>query len=1190
MLKPGFLRYAILFLLTSCTGKQTLFSKISASETGINFENKISESDSLNIFTFEYIYNGGGVGVGDFNNDGLQDLFFAGNMVSSKLYLNKGNFKFSDITEASGTGTKSWCTGVAMVDINEDGKLDIYVSTAFPSKDKIAANLLFINKGNDKQGVPRFEESGAKVGLNDYSYCSQSAFFDYDKDGDLDVYLCINTDKEADRNQLRVQRTDGSGLSQDKLYRNDGVKAGSFLPHFTDVSKQAGIQTEGWGLGLIVKDFNNDNWPDIYVANDYQSNDHLYINNKNGTFTNKISSYFAHQCHNAMGVDMADCNNDGLEDLCVVDMLPDENLRHKSMFGTIQNDKYAEALQRGYQPQFVRNMLQLNSGSVPDSAHAATFCDIGYMAGIAATDWSWTPLWADFDMDGWKDLLITNGYVKDITDLDFATYANENRMFGTSESNKKKLEEKAKELGEVKKSNFLFHNNRDLSFTDKAKEWGLSDVSFSNGAAYVDLDNDGDLDIVMNNLNDKAFVYRNNSAVKDSGKSSTGYSRLQIKLKGDKGNPFGIGAKISIWHKGTMQYAEQCLQRGYLSSVDDRLFFGLGKIEKIDSLKIAWQSGKVQILKNVRVNQWLLVQEKDAFFPVAPFFDTKSVLKPFKNAGNSLPQNYIHEENDYLDFNYQYTVPHKYSIQGPSLAVADVNGDALEDFYVSGSSRHSGYFFIQRKDGSFNQKALTKDVDNKLQEETGVLFFDADNDGDNDLYCVGGGNEFADPKAYSDIFYLNDGKGNFRSAAPLLPPTTGSGSCVVGADFDKDGDIDLFIGGRNIPHQYPRAGISYLLRNDFNPTTGQTKFTDATSQYCPAIRKCGMVTAALWTDYDNDGFLDLMITGEFMSLEIYRNIAGKMFKKILPANFKNYTGWYNSITGADFDNDGDADYVLGNLGLNSRFKANIKEPVTVRYRDFNDDGALDAFLFSYVNGVEYPVHTRNTMIDQIAALKKKIYYYHDFGKMGYKDIFNEADRQNATELEAFNMASIYVENKGSGKFKVSRLPKSAQCAPLNGIIAQDINQDGNLDIVAVGNFYGPESLTGRYDASTGWVLVGNGKGNFTSKKAAETGFFVPGDARALVKLNGGSRGTIVIAGRNKAPLCTFEKTSVNSLIPLKKDDSYALYTLRNGRKRKEEIYYGSSYLSQSGRFLEIGTEIKSVEIFNSYDKSRKLTF
>jgi len=1175
----------ILLQLLACTGKNvTMFTSLKEDETGIDFSNIITESESLNIFNFEYIYNGGGIGVGDLNGDGMPDLYFAGNMVSSKLYLNKGRFKFADVTALSGTSTQYWCTGIAMVDINQDKRLDIYVTTAYPFNNKHSPNLLFINQGNDKNGVPVFREAASVVGLNDSAYGTQAAFFDYDLDGDIDMYLCNNSIKEGNRNAIVPIRTDGNSNSQDKLFRNEGIDAITGLPRYTEVSKSAGILSAGWGLGIIVKDINRDGWPDVYVANDFISNDHLYINNKNGTFTDQIAKYLAHECHNAMGIDIADFNNDGLEDICVVDMLPDDNHRQKTMFAGIPNDNYHQSLKLGYQPQFIRNVLQLNTGLIPDSNNSNfAFSDIGYMAGIAATDWSWSPLWADFDNDGWRDLLITNGYVRDITDLDFTSFMSEYSIFGDPTEKMRAIKKKARALGEVKKPNWLFINNHNLGFNNKAMEAGLTENTFTNGTVYADFDNDGDLDIVMNNLNDKALVYRNNTINEQNKAGNKSNNYLNIILKGSKGNYEGLGAKVSIWYNGQMQFAEQALQRGYLSSVEGKMYFGLGHVSRIDSLTIHWLYGTTQKLVNIKANQEVILEEKNA----VPAPTIKPAINTFfiDQSKKLLSSGYIHKENDFADFNYQFSVPHRYSMQGPALAVADINGDGLEDVYVAGASRQSGYFLIQQNN-AFLFKQANAEPALKLQEETGVLLFDADNDGDNDMYCVGGGNEFADIRNYQDIFLLNDGKGNFARDTNALPNTTSSGSCIIGADYDLDGDIDLFVGGRIQPNQYPLSGRSYLLRNDSDPVTKKVKFTDVTAMACPGLLQPGMVSTALWTDYDNDGFPDLLVAGEFIPLQIFKNRLGKRFVNIEVAAFQNTNGWYNSLCAGDFDSDGDMDYVAGNLGLNSSYKASLDEPVTVRYNDFNKDGSLDAFLFKYNNHREYPSQPRNVISDQVPGIKKRMLYFRDYGKAGYNDLFTEAERKGAKELTAFQMASLFIENLGGGKFNVTSLPMMAQTSPMFGITVADVDNDNNLDLIAVGNSYSPEALTGRYDASTGWVLRNNGNNRFSYIPPSTSGFTVGGDAKALVRINWGNEGNILLASQNQGTLKAFSSNKKQACTAILKNEVYLIYTFNDGSKRKEEFYFGSSYLSQSGRFATMPDRCISVEIFDIHNNKR----
>lgn len=1117
--------------LTACNSKKPLFSRLDSIKTGISFRNDIKEDDSLNVFTYEYIYNGGGVGVGDVNNDGKPDVFLAGNQVSSKLYLNQSGanqIEFKDITAISKTTTNTWCTGVAMIDINQDGWLDIYVSTAFPDRNKPTPNLLFLNEGLNKDSIPTFREVAAQLGLADSSYATQAVFFDYDRDGDLDVYLCNNAHETFNRNEIIGQHTDGKGKSQDKLMRNNKPPTpsgnthippmgGGRLPTFTDVSKEATIQTEGWGLGVIVKDFNADGWPDIYVANDFQSNDLLYINNQKGGFENKITDYLTHQSHNSMGVDMADFNNDGLEDICVVDMLPEDNVRQKTMFSNVAHDKYEQQLRRGYQPQFVRNMLQLNNGPRPNQPYSATFSDIGYLAGVAATDWSWSPLFADFNMDGWRDLLITNGYVKDVTDMDFTSYANEYN-FGGNTSKIQQLREKSNEIGTVKKPNWLFINNQDLTFTNKANDWGLPENTYSNGAAYADFDDDGDLDLIMNNLNDEAFVYQNNSI---EGKGGNGDEKssyfLKIKLLGNFGNLEGIGAKITIWHNSQQQYAEHALQRGYLSTVENTVYFGLGKTSVLDSIEVQWLSGKRQVLNKVIANQTLKIAEENALLPSK----TNAMPIPiWEEVTKAEGLAFLHQENDFMDFNYQPTLPHRYSRQGPKVAVGDVNGDGLEDFYVAGASRHSGYFFIQTLRG-FAKKALINNPLTKRQEETGVLLFDADNDGDLDLYCVAGGNEFADDEAYQDLLFLNDGKGSFIPVPNALPQIEASGSCVIAADYDKDGDLDLFIGGRVVPKQWPKAPRSYILRNDGGG------FTDVTAQVCPQLMHIGMVTDAIWADLDKDTWPDLAIVGEFMPFTIFKN--NKKTFELQPLTMDNGQGWYNTIAAADFDKDGDTDFVLGNLGLNTRYKASKKEPVRVRAKDFDNSGSYDAFLSLYNGGREYLTHPRGTIVEQIAGLKRTVLYYNKYGKMGFNDLFTKDDQKNMYSLQATQMASVYVENQGDGKFAMKPLPTIAQVAPIQSIVPIDFDNDGQLDIVAVGNSYTTESLTGRYDAAQGWMLRGDGKGNFTPLTTQKSGFLVRGDARSLVKIRQVNGNYWLLTSCNADSLHAFTKHKINNL-------------------------------------------------------------
>jgi enediyne biosynthesis protein E4 len=827
----------LLFSQCKRHNNSALFERIDASESGVAFENTITETDSFNVLKFEYIYNGSGVGIGDFNNDGKSDIFFAGNAVSSKLYLNQGNFKFKDITQHAGVVTTRWCTGVAVQDFNQDGRQDIYVCTASPNIDKVSDNFLFINTGN-VNGVPMFEDMAQSAGLLGHAYSTQAAFLDYDLDGDVDMYLVINGLENYPKNNPVGQNNTGQGRSQDKLYRNDTDSSGV---HFTDVSKEAGILTEGWGLGITVSDINQDGFPDIYIANDYLSNDHLYINNGNGTFTNKIKEFFTHTEFNGMGVDIADINNDGLNDILSVDMLPDDNLRKKAMFSNIGYSKFNLNRKQKYLDQYMRNVLQLNNGN-------NTFSDIGCLAGIYATDWSWSALMADFDNDGWRDILITNGYSKDVTDLDFVTYSNDAVRFGDNESRHTKMMVEINKLEGVNKSNFIFRNNHDLTFSNKSLEWGLTEKGLSNGAAYADLDNDGDLDIVVNNLNATASIYKNNTREKNASSNF-----LDISLHGAEKNKSGIGAKIWLYCNGKLQYAENVIQRGFKSSMSNVVHFGLGNSTNIDSIRVVWPSGKEQLTRNVPINRLTFLEEaKAALHPSISKHNHTLLTKA--NVGIQ----FLHQEEDFVDFKQsQPLLLHKFSQAGPMLTSGDVNGDGLDDFIIGGSAGKGVTIFIQHKDGTFSERSLP----DKAAEDAGILLFDADGDNDLDLVCVSGSSEFGSTSInYAHRLYSNNGRGEFTLSPMAFDSSVNcSGSCVEACDFDKDGDLDLFIGGRVVPNKYPTTPESFLLRNE--STSAARKFI---SVDLPELKFTGMITDACWVDYDNDQWMDLIVVGEWM--------------------------------------------------------------------------------------------------------------------------------------------------------------------------------------------------------------------------------------------------------------------------------------------------------------------------------------
>jgi len=1159
------------FTIASCNKNKTVFTRKFASETGITFNNTITPDDSLNLLTYEYFYNGGGVAIGDVNNDGLSDIYFSGNTVSSRLYLNQGNLKFKDITEQAHVGTKTWATGVTMVDLNKDGLQDIYVCVADYRSDEHRKNLLFINKGIDKNGVPAYAEEAEKYGLADTGYATQATFFDYDKDNDLDVYVIRVNKADIDPNIIRQRKKPQYDPSVDKLYRNNGNNT------FTDVAVEAGITTEGFGLGVVVSDINQDGWPDLYIANDFIYSDQLLINNRNGTFTDSIKNYIKHTSQFSMGTDIADFNNDGLMDIITVDMMPADNKRQKLMNGVKTYDEFQLALKRGYMPQQVRNNLQLNNGN-------GTFSEISQAAGVYQTDWSWSALFADYDNDGNRDLLITNGIRKDITHLDFVTYhaMQKRSRFGT-ESADKQIKRMVDEMEGVKKMNYLFRNNGNLTFSNKAAEWGLTDLSYSTGAAYADLDNDGDLDLVMNNIDDDAFVYENTinepNKTRKQGDKANNFLRLKL-----AGGVLNYGAKVTLKYAGQKQVAEYSPSRGFQSAVEQALHFGLGPVKQIDSLEITWPDGKYQLMKNVPANQILILQHQQAQESAPQIKQPGPTL--FVEVSEKYGIDYKHQDKEYVDFKVQPLLPHKYSQNGPGIAVGDVNGDGLDDFYVGGGANYAGKLFLQTQSSKFKSTNITTQM--SLADEMGVLFFDADNDKDLDLFIVSGGSESRPELGkYQNRLFRNDGKGNFTEDKAALPGMSISGSVVIAADFDNDQDLDLFIGGRVQPQKYPLAVKSCILRNEGG------KFVDATSAVCKELNNIGMVTSALWTDFDNDGQIDLLVAGEWMPLTFYKNTNGKFENVTAATGLIGTSGWWNSLIAGDFDNDGDTDYIAGNLGLNSRFKASVKEPVEVYAKDFDKNGSIDPIMGFYLDGQKYPVPGRDEMVDQIVSTRRDFPTYESYASKTFAEMYSKEKLDGSYVVKADNFKSSYIENLGNGKFRLKALPMRAQMAPIFGMSAQDFNQDGNLDLVLTGNSSATEVLTGAYDAFVGLYLQGNGKGQFVPIPTAKSGFFVDGDAKGLAQiiLKNGQPLTLVSQFNNSIKAFTLNEQlseKPSKMVSLKPMDAYGIALLNNGRRRKCEFYYGSTYLSQSSRQIAFGPEVKSVEIFSYNGQKRNI--
>ena len=1073
-----------------------LFTKLSSEATGVGFKNPIREDNHVNYIAYEYLYNGGGIATVDVNNDGLLDLFFTANMSPNRLYINKGDLKFEDITKTAGVNAGGdWCTGVTVADVNNDGFMDIYVCrSGWFKEDAPKKNLLFINNGD-----LTFTEKANEYGLDDAGHSIQVSFFDYDKDGDLDMYLSNHPEKfTMSMQEYKANRQKQPKGTSDKLYRNDGNK-------FTDVSAKAGIKNYGWGLGLLVTDYNKDGWPDIYLSNDYQCEDFLYRNNKNGTFTDVGKKAMKHTAQSSMGVDIADINNDTWPDIMALDMLAEDNQRQKTNMASMNPEIFWTYINLGFGYQYMRNSLQLNNGN-------GTFSEIAQMANVSNTDWSWAALLADYDNDGYRDLFVTNGYKRDVLDKDFV---NKKKKILDAAGGSMTFTEYEKYVPSTKLNNYIYQNNGNLTFAKKSHQWGVGEAAHSNGAVYADLDNDGDLDLVVNNIDQEAFIYKNNSDGKNN--------YLRLNLKGNAKNPNGLGTKVQItYNSGLKQYAEMTQTRGFQSACEPYIHFGLGNVNKIDKLQVIWPNDKTQTLNNVKVNQILTLNIADAK-------NTYKYNQPgpslFKEVAKEKGINFKHQEKDYNDYEREVLLPHKLSELGPALAVADVNGDGLEDFFVGGASGYVGELFVQQKNGKFskgNSSFLNAD---KTCEDVGAAFFDADGDKDMDLYVASGSNEIdLNNPAMQDRLYLNDGSGKFTKGKDNLPKMPSSTACVSAGDYDKDGDIDLFVGGRVLPGKYPFPPTGYLLQND-----GKAKFTDVTAQ-TEGLQEIGMVTDALWTDFDKDGDEDLILVGEWMPITVYKNDNGKLSNQTQNLGLEKTNGWWNCISAADFDKDGDTDYVLGNLGLNSKNKATLNEPFEVYSTDFDNNGKNDIVLGYYNSGTLYPVRGRQCSSEQIPDIANKFPTYLAFGTSDLEQVYGKEALAKALHYQAYNMATSYLEND-NGNLKLSSLPNELQIAPTNAIASGDFDGDGNMDILTVGNQYPVEVETGRYDAHIGLMLKGNGKGNFTPVPVTQSGFFVEGDARRMQTiLIGANKKPHFLVARNRDGLLLFEGKKASEVL------------------------------------------------------------
>lgn len=1090
----------LIFILNSCSNDAIrLFSLIPSSYTGITFSNDIKYSDRMNPYTNHGFYNGGGVAIGDINNDGLPDLFFCSNMGQNKLYLNEGNFRFQDITNSAGLDEDGlWSTGATFADVNGDGFLDLYLCRSFDYKANLRGNRLYINNGN-----LTFTERGGKYGLENFGVSTQAAFFDYDNDGDLDCYLLTNSNGPVGVGydlikDQRILRTDTIGGN--KLYRNDGN-------HFTDVTTKAHIYSSsiGFGLGVTIADINKDGWQDIYVSNDYFERDYLYINNHDGTFTESLEKYIREISMFSMGADIADINNDGYPEIFVTDMLPHDESRIKTKTSFENWDKYQADLKSGYYQQFLRNVLQLNNGPLYNNGKPEYyFSEISRFAGVEASDWSWGALIADLDNDGYKDIFVANGMYKDVTDQDFI------QAIGEGKVQIQNIKQAMDSLSSTPLSNYAFNNNGNLTFTNKAKEWGLDKPGFSNGSVYVDLDNDGDLDLLTNNINSEASVYRNNCE-----KVYPENKFLKIALEGSGANHFALGAKVTAYYNHTLSYQEEMPSRGFQSCVDTRLTFGLGNTNKIDSVKVEWPNGKKSVLKNVETNQQITIKENQLpiinskFEPAAPEEQRpKSCI--FTNSNTNYGINFIHREDDYDDFDEERLLFYMHSTEGPKIAKGDVNGDSLEDIYIGGAKGQAGALFTQTKSGNFiqtNQLLFNKD---DIYEDEGCLFFDADGDKDLDLFVCSGGNERNDSDL-NDRLYINDGKGNFSKSADALPSKklSENSSCVDAADFDEDGDMDLFVGVRMQPEKYGYPCKGYILQNN-----GKGKFSDVTEQIAPVLDSTGMITDAKWFDYDRDGSPDLIIAGEFMPLRIFHNERGKLKEITTAIHFTHSNGWWNRLKICDINNDGYPDVVAGNHGLNSRIKASIEKPVSMYISDFDGYGSMKQILCAYNGGNQYPLILRHDLVSMLPSLKKKFFRYKDYAEKTMQNIFVPEQLSKALKLNAYLMQSSLLINDTHGGFILKELPVEAQFSPVYGIEVDDFDKDGKEDILLGGNFYQCKPEIGINDASYGTLLKGDGTGNFINVRMLYSNLCIKGAVRDITSLKCGAKKLAILTKNN----------------------------------------------------------------------------
>lgn len=1084
--------------------KETLFTQMPASVTHADFVNHLDYNKQLekkfNIYTYRNFYNGGGVGLGDVNNDGLIDIFMTSNMSSNVLYMNKGNFEFKDISEEAGIqGHGEWSTGVSMVDVNGDGWLDIYICNSGNDEIDNRENELYINNGD-----LTFSEKAKEYGLNDRGYSTHAAFFDYDRDGDLDMYLLNNRSKAIGSFNLENnQRNVRDSIGGDKLFRNDDG-------YFTDVSAEAGIYGSviGFGLGVTVGDINQDGWMDIFISNDFFEHDYVYLNNRDGTFKETLTEMMRSVSTSSMGADMADLNNDHYPEIFVTDMIPEHNERLKTKTTFDDWDNYYTNFKNGYHHQFTRNMLHLNNAD-------GTFSEIGRMAGVSATDWSWGALIMDLDNDGLKDIFVANGIYQDLTDQDYIQYfSNRDMVMKIVQGNNVDYKTLIDAIPSVKIPSYAFKNLGNYQFENKAAQWGLDEPSFSNGSAYGDLDNDGDLDLVVNNVNMPMYIYRN-----ETNQLKPGNRYLKIVLKGENGNTDAIGSKITAIQNGEYFYLEQMPMRGFKSTVDSRPNLGLENIEILDSLIVEWPNQKVTVLTDVSTNQTLTLNQKEAidatFDIVAPVGIRNDY---FSEITDEISIDFEHTESEFNDFEREKLIYHMMSTEGPRMCKGDIDGDGLEDIFVGGAKGQPGALLKQQKDGTFCR--IQQDVfeTDKISEDIDCAFFDADNDNDLDLYVASGSNEFpSSSSALSDRLYFNHGHGQFTKSSQVLPAGNYENtSCVKAEDFDNDGIVELFVGTRLKPFLYGVPVNGYLLEND-----GKGKFTDVTSQIAPELEKIGMIRDMLWEDVDGDGDKDIILAGEWMPLKIFINENGKFQEDKTAFGTDSTSGWWNCLAAGDINNDGDVDFIAGNHGLNSRFKTSPEKPVSIYVNDFDMNGSVEQIICTYDGDKSYPLALKHDLTRQLPGLENKYDTYEKYKDQQVSDIFPEEQLNNSIKLEVHQLETSLFINNGSGKFIGKSLPRNVQFSPVFAADIADYNNDGNPDILLGGNLYNVKPEVGRYDASYGAFLVGDGQGNFEYVPSGSSGFRLNGEVRDIMRINT-LQGEKLVVSRSNKPLQVFD--------------------------------------------------------------------